>query len=139
MHKTVTWTYLSALFVVLLLPGCSAQSNTAHEEISEQEAMDVALKSASMSRPELSGSQVTPSHVQAEQMTLGEAVKRIDENNSVPAGYSPNMPVWLVTMDGIWLDEFPRPMDLPTPEPYRHFIIIIDANSGLEIESAARP
>ena len=139
MHKTVTWTYLSALFVVLLLPGCSAQSNTAHEEISEQEAMDVALKSASMSRPELSGSQVTPSHVQAEQMTLGEAVKRIDENNSVPAGYSPNMVVWLVTMDGIWLDEYPRPMDLPTPEPYRHFIIIIDAKSGIEIESAARP
>jgi hypothetical protein len=139
MHKTVTRTYLLALFVVLLLTGCSAQSNTAHEEISEQEAMDVALKSASISRPELSGSQVTPSHVQAEQMTLGEAVKRIDENNSVPAGYSANMPVWLVTMDGIWLDEYPRPMDLPTPEPYRHFIIIIDAKSGIEIESAARP
>ena len=139
MHKTVTWTYLSALFVVLLLPGCPAQSNTAHEEISEQEAMDVALKSASISRPELSGSQVTPSNIQAEQITLGEAVKRIDENNSVPAGYSPNILVWLVTMDGIWLDEYPRPIDLPTPEPYRHFIIIIDAKSGLEIESAARP
>jgi hypothetical protein len=42
-------------------------------------------------------------------------------------------------MDGIWLDEFPRPTDLPTPEPYQHFIIIIDAKSGAPIESAARP
>ena len=139
MYKTVTWTYLLALFVVLLLPGCPAEANKAHEEISEQEAIDAAIESASMSRPELSGSQVTPSHVQAERMTLGEAVKRIDENNRVAAGYSPTLVVWLVTMDGIWLDEFPRPMDLPTPEPYRHLIIIIDANSGLEIESAARP
>ena len=83
MYKTVTWTYLFALFIVLLLPGCSAQSNTTYEEISELEAIDAALESASMSRPELSGSQVTPSHVQAERMTLGEAVKRIDENNRV--------------------------------------------------------
>src|SRR5690349_16339814 len=124
MQRTVTWIYLFALFVVLLLSGCSAESSKAHEEVGEQEAIDAAIESASMSRPELSGSQVTPSHVEAEQMTLGEAVKRIDKNNSVPARYSPNMLVWLVTMDGIWLDVFPRPMDLPTPEPYRHFIII---------------
>jgi len=42
-------------------------------------------------------------------------------------------------MDGLWLGEFPRPTDVPTPEPYQHFMIIIDAKSGLEIESAALP
>jgi len=127
------------LFMVLLFSGCANGSNPTNEGISEQEAIDAALKSAAMSRPEISGSQANPSSVQAEQMSLGEAVRRIDENSSVATGYSPDMLVWLVTMDGIWLDEFPRPTDLPTPEPYQHFIIIIDAKSGLEIESSARP
>jgi hypothetical protein len=139
MRKNAAWTHLFAIFIVLLLSGCSQESNTSNEGIRKQEAIDSALKSVSMSRPEMSGSQVTPSNVHAEQMTLGEAVKRIDKNNSVAAGYSPDMLVWFVTMDSIWLDEFPRPTDLPTPEPYRHFFIIIDAKSGAEIESAARP
>ena len=139
MRKNVTWTHVFAILMVLLLSGCSKESNTADEGISKQEAINAALKSASMSRPEISGSQVTPSNVHAEEMTLGEAVKRINENNGVAAGYSPDLLVWLVTMDGVWLDEFPRPTDLPAPEPYQHFIIIIDAKSGLEIQSAARP
>jgi hypothetical protein len=139
MQNTETRTYLLVLFMFLFLSGCSKESNTLDESISEQEAIGAALKSASMSHPEISGSQVAPSNVHAEQMTLGEAVNHIDENNSVAAGYSTEMLVWLVTMDGIWLDEFPRPRDLPAPEPYRHFFIIIDAKSGSEIESAARP
>ena len=139
MRKNESLTCLLVLLTVLLFSGCSKGSTTTNERISEQEAVDAALQSAAMSRPELSGSQVTPSNVHAEQMTLSEAVKRIDENNSVATGYSPDTLVWLVTMDGIWLDEFPRPTDLPTPEPYQHLILIIDATSGLEIESAARP
>ena len=134
MRKTETWAYCLVLLIVLLFSGCSKASN---KGISEQKAIDAALKSASMSRPEMSGSQVTPSNVHADQMTLGEAVKRIDENDDVAARYSPDMLVWLVTMDGIWLDEFPRPTGLPTPEPYRHFFMILDEKSGLEIESAA--
>src|SRR5215212_10902308 len=124
MRKTEIWTCLFMLFMVLLFSGCANGSNPTNEGISEQEAIDAALKSAAMSRPEISGSQANPSSVQAEQMSLGEAVRRIDENSSVATGYSPDMLVWLVTMDGIWLDEFPRPTDLPTPEPYQHFIII---------------
>lgn len=139
MCKILTRTYLFALFIVLLLSGCSKENNTTNKYISKQEAIDLALKSASMPQPEISGSQVTLSNVHAERITLSEAVKRIDDNNSVATGYSPDMLVWLVTMDGIWLDEFPRLTDLPTPEPYQHFIIIIDAKSGLEIERAARP
>jgi hypothetical protein len=140
MRKTGSWTLLFALLMVAVLSECSKGSNTTKETISKQEAMDVALKSASVSRPEMSGSQVTPSNVKAEQMTLIEAVKRIDANNdSVAAGYSPDMLVWLVTMDGLWLAEFPRPTAVPAPEPYRHVMIILDAESGLEIENAALP
>ena len=92
-----------------------------------------------MSRPEISGSQVAPSNIHAEQTTLSKATKLISGSNDVATGYTPDILVWFVTMDDIWLDEFPRPTDLSTPEPYQHFIIIIDAKSGLEIESAARP
>jgi hypothetical protein len=139
MRKSETSTCLFVLCMALLFSGCSKGSNTINDGISEEKAIDAALKSAAISRPEMSGSQVTPSNVHAEQMTLSGAVKRIDESNSVAAGYSPDMVVWLVTMDGLWLNEFPRPTDVPTPEPYQHLIIIIDATSGIEIESAARP
>jgi len=134
-----TWQYLFSLLTILLLSGCTKESRITDNGISEQEAIDAALKSASMPRPEISGSQVAPSNIHAEPMTLGEATKRISKNNDIATGYTSDMLVWFVTMDGIWLDEFPRPTDSPTPVPYQHFIIIVDAKSGLEIESAAHP
>jgi hypothetical protein len=139
MRKIEIWQYLVALITILLLTGCVKESRITDHGISKQEAIDAALKMASLPRPEISGSQVTPSNVNAEKMTLGEATKRISGSNDVATGYARDMLVWFVTMDGIWLDEFPRPTDLPTAVPYQHFIIIIDAKSGLEIESAARP
>jgi hypothetical protein len=131
-------------FIFSLLAGCSIFGReltrpTATANLSRQEAIEFALKNASHSRPEISGAQVTPVNVQARQMTLAEAVKRLDNDGQVAAGYDPKMTVWYVTMDGIWLDEFPRPADFPTPEPYRHFMIILDARSGLEIESSLKP
>lgn len=125
--------------IMLLLSGCKQGSNVPDKGMNQQKAIDAALKIASMSRPEISGSQVTPSNVHAEQMTLGKAVKRIQEDNSVATGYDPEMLVWLVTMDGIWLDEFPLPTGMATPEPYHHFTIIIDQKTGLEIESSGHP
>ena len=145
MHTINFWQCLISL-TILLLSGCAQESRVTDNSISKQEAIDIALNIASTSQPEISGSQVTPSNVHAEQMTLGEAIKRIRENSDVATGYTPDMPVWLVTMDGIWLNEMklPRPTDLPatdlpTPEPGRHFIIIIDAKTGLEIEGAYFP
>jgi hypothetical protein len=139
MRKIEIHTYLLALLITLILSGCGGGPAIPEDGISEQEAIDAALNIAAMSHPEISGSQVTPSNIHAEQMSLGKAVKRINENNNVAAGYTPDGMVWLVTMDGIWLDEFPRLTDMPTPVPYRHFLIILDAKSGLEIETAARP
>ena len=139
MRKIKIWQYLFSLLTILLYSGCAKESRITDNGISQQEAIDTALKSALMSRPEISGSQVAPSNIHADQMTLGEATKRINGNNDVATGYTPDMLVWFVTMDGIWLDEFPRPTDLTTPEPYHHFMVIIDAKSGLEIEVAAHP
>ena len=124
--------------IMLLLSGCKQGSIVPDKGLNQQEAIEAALKIASMSQPEISGAQVTPSNVQAELMTLGKAVKRIQEDNSVATGDDPEKLVWLVTMDGIWLDEFPLPTGMPTPEPYHHFAIIIDQKTGWEIECSAR-
>ena len=129
--------YLLILLAVLWLSGCAKES--LKDGISEQEAIEAALKIALESRPEMSAAQVTPSNIQAEQMSFDEATKRIQELNEVPSGYSPDLPVWLVTMDGIWLDLYGTSAGLPTPEPYRHMMIILDAKTGLELESGARP
>ncbi len=74
-------------------------------------------------------------------MTLDEAVKRIDERNQPANEYDPEMIVWFVTMDGLWLGEMSAPGIVPTPQPvpYRHYAIIIDAKTGLEIESSLLP
>jgi hypothetical protein len=107
--------------------------------ISKQEAIDAALEIASTSRPEVSGAQVTPYNIALEQMTLDEAVKHINSKNEVAAGYDPDMTVWFVRMEGIWLDEFPRPEGFPTPPRYHHYAVILDALTGLGIEVSVSP
>jgi len=125
--------------LILLLSGCRQGTKVPDKVLNQQEAIDAAVKIALMSQPEISGSQVPPYNVHAEQMTLAKAVKRIQEDNSVATGYDPEMLVWLVTMDGIWLDEFPIPTGMPTIEPYHRFDMIIDQRTGLEIESSGHP
>ena len=107
--------------------------------ISRQAAIDIALKIASTSQPEMSGALVTPEAVRAELTTLVTATRRLTGSDSVGAGYSPDMAVWLITMDGTWTDEFPRPTDMPAPEPYHHYGVILDASSGESISISARP
>lgn len=124
-----------------LLAGCKSFSAASESNLGKQQAIEAALEIASTSRPEISGPQEEPSNLRAEQMTLDEAVKKLDKNNQAAAGYDPAMMVWLVTMDGLWLGEMSAPGDVPTPEPvlYRHYAIIIDAKTGLEIESSLKP
>ena len=133
-------TYQCLFFIImLLLSGCKQASNAPGKGLNQQQAIEAALKIAAMSQPEISGAQVTPFNVHAELMALGQAIKRIQENNRVDAGSDPEMLVWLVTMDGLWLDEFPLPTGMPTPEAYHHFSIIIEQKTGLEVESSAHP
>ena len=129
------------VLIFSLLVGCKSIITPSDSYISEQQATDAALEIASSSRPEMSGAQVTPSNITAKQMTLHEAVKMIDKNNQPATGYDPTMLVWFITMDGLWLGEMSAPDTAPTPEPvsYHHYAIIIDAKTGLGIESSLKP
>ncbi len=130
--------HLLTLLAILLTAACQPAKPT-DDLLTEAEAIEAAVKAAKGSRPEMSAAQVEPTNVQVKQLTLAEAVKRLRADGKPARGYDPQMPVWLVTMDGIWLDEFPRSTEMPTPEPYQHFMMILDAQTGLLIESAARP
>jgi hypothetical protein len=127
----------------LLLASCSkvpvATKPAAIELLSREQAISMALRSASMSRPEVSGALVTPQNVQAEQMTLGAAVQRLPGNPSVPVRYNPQMPVWLVTIDGLWANEVQAPGITATQAPYHHYAVVLDALTGTEIESSLKP
>jgi hypothetical protein len=131
-------------FMVLLFVSCSAVScgqrtRTPSPFISQQEAIDIALKISSMPQPEISGALTKPVNIQAERTTLAIATKRLMGTDSVGAGYSLDMTVWLITMDGTWTDEFPRETDLPTPEPYHHYGVILNASTGEDILTSAHP
>lgn len=133
------------IFIILtsfaLLAGCKSIIKPSDSYISEQQAMDAALATASSSHPEMSGSQAIPSNVTAKQMTLLEAVKMINKNNQPATGYDPTMMVWFVTMDGLWLGEMSAQGIVSIPElvSYHLYAIIIDAKTGLELESSLSP
>ena len=56
MRKIKIWQYLFSLLTILSYSGCAKESRITDNGISQQEAIDTALKSALMSRPEISGS-----------------------------------------------------------------------------------
>jgi hypothetical protein len=94
--------------------------------ISEQQAIQIALKVAITSSPPLVASDVRPTNVRAEQMTLADAAKR--QTHIVQGGRTqenPNTMIWYITMDGSWTNQL-----LPTPTPLHHFYCIIDASTG---------
>jgi hypothetical protein len=122
-----------------LFVGCKSTIKESQSYINKQEAIDMALEIASSPHPEISGAQITPHNINAQQMTFDEAVKKLNENNEVPSGQDPNMIVWYITMEGIWQDEFPRPEDFPTPTAYHRYTIILDAKTGLYLEISASP
>ncbi len=131
-------------WVVLLLAGCATAGGeqripTPVPVISWQAAIDIALRISSESHPEMSGALTKPENIRAELTTLVTATQRLTGSDNVGTGYNPDMVVWLVTMDGTWTDEFPRPTDMPAPEPYHHYGVILNASSGEYISISARP
>ncbi|HEX5942339.1 MAG TPA: hypothetical protein VFY66_08680 [Anaerolineales bacterium] len=132
---------LHVLFLALLIPllsGCARASLTDDGGINQQEAIEIAVEIASMSIPEISGSQVAPSNIQADKLTLEEAAEHINANRQdVFSENPPDLPVWRVTMDGIWLP--PDVPDVPTLKPYRHLCLILDAETGNEILRSMQP
>ncbi len=128
----------------LLLAGCSVAGMEqptpgVRTGISQQAAIDRALGIALIPQPEINAAQTQTQNAQAELTTLGPAMERLIGSDSLPSGFQPDRLVWLVTMEGTWTDGFPRPADLPTPEPYHHYTVILDANTGAVISVSARP
>ncbi len=134
----------AVLLLALLLVACAAlpglpARTPAPRLITRQQAIDIAVKSASLSRPEVSAALEPLTNIKAEQMLLWQAMYRMTGSANIPNGYLPGAPVWYVTMDGLWQDEMPAPGITPVPGYYRHAMEIIDALTGMEIEGGMRP
>ena len=132
------------LLLTLFLCACSVGSTqtkapTASGPVTRQQAIDASVKSVSSSRPEISGALITPSNVRAQQMTLREALRHRPRDLSPVAGYGLQMSVWYVTMDGLWANEVQAPGVSATQTPLHHAAVILDAQSGMEIESWMMP
>lgn len=123
--------------IFLLLSGCARESLTAKRQLNQQEAISTAVAIAALSIPETSGSQVAPSNIRAEKMTLEGAAQRLNAKpQNAFSEESPDTQVWLVSMDGIWL-----PASVPgvVQKPFQHLSIVIDAKTGLEIFRNMQP
>ena len=137
MRKVLARSYLFSAVIFLLLSGCAKESSANTSEIDQQKAIDIAVEIASVSIPEISGSQVAPSNIHAEIMTLAEAAKRLNSNpQNVFSEESSEKQVWLVSMDGIWA---PAAVPGVVQKPYQHLSIVIDAITGLEIFRNMQP
>jgi hypothetical protein len=135
-----------SLLLVFLLAACSASPALSGRAvgtptlklIARQQAIDIAVKSASMSRPEVSPALTKPGNIQAEQISLGEAMRRAG-NGEIRCAACASTPVWFITMDGLWEDEMPAPGVTAIPGYYHHATEIIDAVTGKEINGSLRP
>lgn len=142
------------VFVALLLAGCAANRGaatapttgpsvapTAISRFTQEMARERAIESTSQSRPEISGAQVPQRNLQAELMTFADAMERYFADDGVSiSDPDPATLVWVVTMDGLWFNQMqvPGQPSLP-PSPYRHFTVILNAETGIEMRTSARP
>ncbi len=124
-QQVVMASVVSALAAALVLPACAVDTL-----LSDEEAIQIALDQARVGASEISAAQAEPNNIQAEPMTFAEAAERLTGSATVGRGDDPDMTVWLVTMDGLWLDEFPRPAGVPTPEPFHRYTVVVDALTG---------
>ena len=132
MGKTEFWQCLFSCLIVFSLSACVRESDVINKDIDQQEAIDIALEIASMSiPPDISGSEVAPSNIHAEKMTIEEVSKRLNSNpqDAFPE-VSLDTQVWLVSMDGIWLRA-----SVPgvIQQSFHHLSIVIDPKTGSEI------
>jgi len=122
------------LFSLWLLIACSTNGTG----ITRDEAIQRASQAAAFGGPELSPSQVSPSHFAAEQMTFAEAANQIWQTSGSSV-QDPERRVWLVTMDGEWYAGMAAPPAPLTPNALHHFSVIVDATTGEAIGSSGKP
>jgi hypothetical protein len=131
---------MSLALISFLIISCSkitnrTQTSILRSFISEHDAVGSAIKIASTSNFHFTGASETPTNIQANLMTLGEAVQRLGQENYSVAydntQFSSDLMVWVVTMDGIWPNNFPPVKRLePIHIPWRHLAVILTAETG---------
>lgn len=124
--------------VIWLVDVIGGQDNitpslTPSVRMSEKEAIDKAIALATSNQPEINATGANLTNIKAQQSTIADAFQEILSTSTLPPGYTPTDPVWIVTMDGEWSAGFPLPTHISTPEAYRHFYVILDAKSGSRI------
>ncbi len=129
---------LSVGALYLALAGCTAGAPITAVPVSRQAAIDTALRAARSSRPELTASQVEPTLVTAELLTLADARALLrDEGVGVGTDGADRQRVWLVILTGAWVSEPPGQTE--PLAPLTKMALLIDAQSGLEVEGYAWP
>ena len=116
------------LVAVLILILAEALSPT----ISAPHAIAIALEHAVIGGTELGRIETLPTNIQATQMTLGAIQDRVTPDD-------PNLPVWLVSMEGIWTPGGFVSPDYAAQHPLHHYSIIINAKSGNVLWVRATP
>lgn len=110
---------------------------TLHATITQGQAIDTAVAQAR-------GDQVTapleePRNPQAELMTLAAAYQRLAMQALDSPGQTQDGPAWLVTLEGSWQIASTGAADAPTPEPYHHYWVILDATTGALVTYTVGP
>jgi hypothetical protein len=125
---------LTGLIGVLLLAACTFASEdfaTPPSALSDQQAIAIATKLATAGMPEIGSSRIPLQNFRAQLLTRAAAIKRLDHVDTLS---DPEAIVWLVSIDGLWMEEFPRPPGSPTANPtaesFRHMYIIVNARTG---------
>ncbi len=133
------------LLLAILLSGCAVPAlpgapvaTATPKLLTRQQAIAIAVQSASASRPEVSPALAAPSNIQAERMSLAQAI-RLTKDREIRCAQCASVPVWYVTMDALWEDQASAPGVTVTPGYYHHATIILDAVTGNELSSSLRP
>jgi hypothetical protein len=117
----------SVFLAVLLAASCSTNPGL----ISEQQARDIALKASNSGHLK---ALEAPSSVRTELLTLETAKKRIGQSGDYRESQTPDMKVWLVTMEGTWAISGGPPTpegSTQTPQATFHqYTIMLNAMTG---------
>lgn len=98
--------------------------------LNEADAINAAMEIATVAQPEIEAPEAPLSTSKAELLDRTIATQQLRDmgaGHDLPAS-APL--VWLVTLDGTWRNGFPIPTGQPTPLPYHHYLIVLDAFTG---------
>lgn len=112
--------------------GEPSATPTLQAAFSRQQAIDAAITQAR--GDQINAPQEDPHDPQAELMTVADAYQRLAMQAYSAPGQSQAEAVWLVTLQGSWSSGASTPA-----EPYHHYWVILDANTGALVTYTVGP